>query len=80
MDLLQLLSDLSPRRPKNEAELAVNRPKNRYTNILPCKLYTSLSDELFITTRLCASAVYAAVMCPSVCPSVHHKLLLYQKG
>ena len=49
LDLLQLLSDLSPRHAKNDAELPVNRPKNRYTNILPCEWHTSLSDESVAT-------------------------------
>ena len=36
---------MSPRHPKNFAELPVNRPKNRYTNILPCELLVSFPDD-----------------------------------
>jgi len=45
-----------------------------------CLLYICDNDALsaFLTARRCASAVYAIVMCLSVC--VHHTPVLYQNG
>ena len=34
----------------------------------------------FITARRYASAVFAVIVCPSVCPSVRHEPVLYQKN